>query len=254
MLQEERGMKAWGVGLLAAGLVLATGGLAHAQAGVLPIDVGVGAVGYVGGSFLDEPDDKVVTAGNARFEAVYPGFAGVGGGGGLLVDARAFGIVGLETGLFYTNDQGSGEVNDINVTIKQTSLHIPLLLKLSLPTPVVSANIFGGLEFVIPQDTSVEQEQPVFGSDDRVKAEAEAYTLASFGLGFEFKLPIPTVDLRIPLAFRGGFNYGDTGKIEDRITYDTNITGNRAFITGATFNSEWQWHAAATLGLVYYFL
>ena len=230
----------------AAALSLSTAEQAQAQ---VPIDLGVAAVGYYGGSFLDEPDDKLITVGGGQAEAVYPGFAGFGDlGGGLTLDFRAFGIVGLETGVIFANHEASGEINDVDITIKQSALHIPLLLKLVVPTAVVRPNFFFGVEFVLPQDASATASRPIF--PDGLTANADPYTMLAFGFGLEFALPIVGVDLRIPLAIRGGYNIDDSGELEDRVSF-----GLDGFtVRSAEFNAAYQWHASVTLGLAYYFL
>lgn len=247
----ERSVWRDGIGALGVMLALCGGlllGHGQAQAQVPGLDVGIGAVGYFGGNFLDEPDDKIIEDNGRQLGVIYPGFGGTAAGGGLLLDARYAGIVGIETGLLFVQGEGKGDINDVDITLKTQELHIPLLLKLSAPTPVVSPNIFGGLEFVVPLESKAEQELQL--APDGVSAFAKGYKLLSFGLGMEFALPIVGVDIRIPLALRGGYNLDDTGKIEDRARY--NIQGN--LIRSMEFNAAWQWHASATLGVMYYFM
>ena len=69
----------------------------------------------------------------------------------------------------------------------------------------------------------------------------------TFGLGMEIKLPVPKADIRIPLTLRGSYNPGVEAKAIDRL--DGTPTASKA-----TFKTEWQWNAAATLGVAYYFL
>lgn len=218
----------------------------NAHADIPAIDVGVGALGFFGGNFLTEPDDK--SPEDSNFEVPYPGFGGTGAGGGLILEARALGIVGLETGLYFGTQEATGDIDDVDITLRQRSLHIPLLLKLALPGALVSPNIFGGLEFVIPQESEAEQE--VTALVDGVTGKGDPYKNITFGVGIEFKLPIPGIDLRIPFSIRGTRNLDDDGSIDSRVQYTT----QGRLLRSGEFSTEWSWQTTATLGLAYYFL
>jgi hypothetical protein len=68
------------------------------------------------------------------------------------------------------------------------------------------------------------------------------------GLGAEVKLPIPGIDIRIPLSFRASY-YKVSDSLDGRVTYD--ISGNA--VTKQTFNVQWKYQALATLGAAIYF-
>ena len=78
-----------------------------------------------------------------------------------------------------------------------------------------------------------------------IDSEASDYGLLTFGLGFEIALPIPAVDIRIPLSLRGSVNL-DTPE----------TTAERTTLSGGTvvYNSEWKFHTGVTLGVAWYFL
>jgi hypothetical protein len=68
----------------------------------------------------------------------------------------------------------------------------------------------------------------------------------TFGAGVEIKLPVPVLDLRIPIGLRGSYAPGVSSKFSDR----TQV--NVATMT-AVYRSEWKFAAAATLGAALYF-
>ncbi len=220
--------------VLACGLAVVQAGAAQAQLAET-LDVGVSGLLLAGGSFLDEPDDKGV----GGFEVAYPGFGGFGTGGGLALDVRWLGIVGLEIDVLFSEDRGSGEINDQDVKIGQDAVHVPILLKACAPLAVFRPNIFVGYEFVFVDKASAET---IFTNID---AAAEDYELVTFGLGFELALPINAVDVRIPMSFRGSVNQDTPDTVEGRVV----LTGNQL-----TYKSEWKFHTQVLLGVSYYFL
>lgn len=201
-----------------------------------PLTIGVGAVGYAGGSFLDQPDDHE--------GYVYPGFGGFGGGGGFSLDVRAFEIVGLEFNALRTGDYGKGEVEfpgvTIDVEVGQSAWHFPVFLKLVYPGELVRPSLMVGMEFVKPdkQETTVTPDVA-----ELLTVDSEDYSLLAFGLGLEVVLPIEGVDLRIPISFRGAINLDTADRTEERFVMEGSRVG---------FRSEWQYHAGVTLGLAYY--
>jgi hypothetical protein len=226
-------------------------------------ELGVGFLGLVGGSFLSELSDRdkrfpFEVDGQSRGEVVftYPGFGGVGGGGGLALEANWRGIVGLEVDVLYTRDQGKGDIDGFEITMAQWALHIPLLLKVGLPAGLVRPFLVVGPEFVIPGDPEVSGDLPplavpgVGTATASLEGQADPYVAIAFGLGFEFRLPVENADLRIPLTLRGSYNPGVGDKGADRQSLSCSTTGRACTVT---LNSEWEWQAAATLGLAYYF-
>ncbi|MEZ4463379.1 MAG: hypothetical protein R3F43_02385 [bacterium] len=211
------------------------------------------AYGMAIGSFLTEIDESkqvidVPPGGRAR--VVYPGFGGFSGGGGIAVDVLWRGIVGLKLGLFASNDVGSGSINDVDFDIGQTALHLPLLLKVAAPVETVRPFFVIGPEFVFPGDAEASTDFP---GGVAVSAEADTYLALAFGFGFEFVLPVDGMDVRIPLTLRGAWNPSVEDDINGRARFDVERSGNIAQINGAVFKSEWEWQAAATLGVAFYF-
>jgi len=66
-------------------------------------------------------------------------------------------------------------------------------------------------------------------------------------VGVEIKLPLPVLDLRIPIGLRGSFAPGVSSDFNDRTS--TNLLA----MPNITYHSEWKFQAAATLGAAVYF-
>lgn len=221
------------------------------------VEVGVQLFGFVNGSFLDEPSGKDKQNANGA-EVLYPGFGGVGGGGGLTIGGMWRGIVGLETGLMFSLDQGTGTVNatgaeDVDYTVGQNALHVPLLLKVSGPLASVRPFGYFGLQWTFVSGVAVQSRDPdSTAAGNLVDVEADDYYSLAFGAGFEFLIPAG-VDLRIPLTFRGTWNPDTPAKAVDRMKCLPNGCDAAAAST-FVYNTEWQYQAAISLGLAYYFL
>jgi opacity protein-like surface antigen len=205
------------------------------------IDLGVHALGYFGGNFLTEPGDKVVQVNGAPYEAIYPGFGGTGQGGGLALDFRYAGIIGLELGVIFTSEQAKGEVNDLNITLSHSATHVPVMLKIAAPTELIRPYAMIGWQFSFVSDSKADFE----GNTQQFSAKDEDYSGLAFGFGFEIALPIEGVDLRIPISVRGAWNTSITDKAEDRGDYERERI---------TYSTAFEYHAAGTLGLAWYFL
>lgn len=217
------------------------------------VSVGVGARGGAGIVGLSKPGDtSVQTAAGAATDPSYPGFFGSTAGAGLSLDARLLGVVGLEADLFYAfGDKGSGDLTlgptKYNITIGQPALHVPVLLKGVLPIGIVRPFAGFGPEFVVPGKSTATVDQP--GIQTNIGARADGYTLLTLALGVEIKLPLPAVDLRIPIALRGSLNPGTSDKIGDR--RDQTLSGTA--IQSVTYKSEWQYQGMITAGASIWF-
>jgi hypothetical protein len=240
--------------IIALGLVLGTSaatGTATAAEDSELFTLGAGLLGVAGGTFTGKPADKT-WEGTAYDADVYPGFAGSALGGGLMIDARFYDVVGLEIDLIQSTDEGSGTLTwngfDHDITIGQSALHVPVLFKASLPAGLVSPSIFLGPEFVFVGDATASAV-----AETRLEFEARNsnYTAFAFGIGFEFALPTPIVDLRIPLTLRGSYNPGVSDKLSDRME----LTNQTSAVSGSGFRYESnpQYQALFTLGVAAYF-
>ncbi|MFN3199318.1 MAG: outer membrane beta-barrel protein [Bradymonadia bacterium] len=231
---------------VAFGLLLAAG---QAQAKkARKHEFGIGAMGLVNGSFIGEPSEEEKAYENAQLP--YPGFAGVGGGGGLSFAYMYRGAIGLELDLLYMAERGTGTYDfgalDVDVTLSQSSIHIPLMVKAAIPYRTTRPFLMVGPEFVIPVSSEVDA-----GSiTDLKSASADFYTALGFGLGMDIILPVSDADIRIPIAFRGNWTPGFSRKVTDR--YPTvDLEGNTARIR--EISTEWEFQAFFTIGVAYHF-
>lgn len=218
-----------------------------------PVSFGAGLLAIGGGNFISKPGDKKLEVpgfGTAEPE-FYPGFGGTTLGGGLMLDARFIDLLGLEVDVLRTTDKGSGDITfngvyKVKITLEQSAWHVPILAKIVVPGPVVRPMFFLGPELVFPSGATAEVDKPVGTAMD---AKADSYTMLTFGGGVEIKLPVPSVDLRIPVALRGSYTPSVSDKLADRI--DVQWSGNTA--QKITYHSEWQYQVAMTLGVAAYF-
>lgn len=219
-------------------------------------EVGISVLGFVNGSFMTElsDSDKLRTTPNGgKRLTLYPGFGGVGGGGGLTVSGMWRGIVGLELGFFYSLDQGSGDLTlgaaKIDFTLSQEAFHLPIVLKVAAPVKPVRPFVFFGPEFVFPGEPDAETDSGLIQLVEPIAATADNYLTLAFGLGFEFMLPVEGADVRIPLVLRGAWNPSAGDTIDDRIDVDGCGADDIC-----TFKTEWEWQTEVALGVAYYFL
>ena len=220
---------------------------------------GIEATGFAIGSFMDEPSEsnKVMAINGVQSRVPYSGFAGVGGGGGMTLNALWKGIIGLQVGLWKTSEKVEGSLNIIDyrsgagnqydLEITKDVIHIPVLLKLAAPTSSVRPYALIGFDFVMPSSAKL---------DSQIRqrsANSDSYSALHMGLGLDFRLPIQGQDIRIPFTLRGNhnLNLGDT--VSDRINLSncTNVGGGFDCVT--EYRTDWQWQALVTLGLAYYF-
>jgi hypothetical protein len=211
-------------------------------------EIGVHLYGLAVGSFMTgvEDDDKVATINGEDVAVVYPGFGGFGGAGGLAVDISYAGIIGVQLGLYGSKDGATGSINNVDFEITQTALHVPVLLRAAIPNDSVRPYIFMGPEFIFPSDPEIDNPNP---GGIAVSAEAETYGVFTFGFGFEFMLPVEGMDARIPFSLRGMYNPNVEEGLSGRAEYEA----EGDVLTAAQFNSEWEWQAAVSLGIAFYF-
>lgn len=231
------------------------------------VKIGFGFMGQVGGNFLDKPDDQTIQGQMATPE--YPGFAGLMSGMGGFIDIRFIDYVGVELDVFSSSHKGSADFTVTNtgtgvstahdVEIRNSALHIPLLLKGALPGEIVTPTMFVGPEFVLPGDSeiSVTPAMAGGGANFGVVPDIESYTLVTFGFGMEFNLPIPTdiLQVRIPLTLRGSVDPGSPNTREERSSiYDIKTDANgRVTAYTEDYETRWKFQALATLGASVHF-
>ncbi len=249
------------------------------------VSIGAGFLGQAGGNFLDKPDNQDMIGPDGQVVDVegipdYPGFAGMTAGFGFFVDFRVLDYVGIELDVLRQWDKGQADLkieindqeNEFEVEIRQGAWHLPLLLKGVIPGEVVQPFLFIGPEFVVV-DNNGEPEgaeaEIISGSLPRdaagnftpaYAAFSENYIALMFGLGIEFKLPIPEVDIRIPFSLRGSVNLdvpedrtqtADTEGRERQI-YATDGSGNLT-VTKVEYKTNFKYQAVGNLGLGIHF-
>lgn len=211
-------------------------------------ELGVSIFGLGNGSFLTEPSAA------DKGGLIYPGFGGAGGGGGLDFSAAWRGILGLDVGFYISSDRGEGSVNELNFTVGQTAMHIPIRLRVQLPTASgVRPYLFGGPDITVPLgDAELSSVDPALqaaidaGNAPKFGAKASTYVAWAVGLGFDFLIPVDGQDFRIPLTLRANLNPGVGPKAEDRLEKPFSQENY-------VFNTEWEVQAVATLGFAWYF-
>jgi hypothetical protein len=225
----------FGVGAALAASALVSAAPAYAR----PFEFGAGLMGTVGGNFLDKPERS-----NLQPD-IYPGYGGMTLGGGLVLDPRFLdGWLGLEVDVIRSTDKGKGDVtiNGIKIThtLGQSSWHVPILAKLTIPS-AVAPQFFLGPELVFPSAAESTTEPPGLP----ITATAENYVAITGGAGIEIKLPIPVIDLRIPVGVRVSYTPGVPSGFSERVTPTS--------LTSAVYHSEWKYAFNLTLGAVLFF-
>jgi hypothetical protein len=210
-------------------------------------ELGVGLMGAVGGNFQDKPDRTALE------RDINPGFGGLTAGGGLMADLRFLdkGLLGLEVDVLRTTDKGTGNITasgfggsaDYKLTIGQSAWHLPILAKLTIPSPVVAPMFFLGPEIVFPSDGEAKLEGPG-ASAVAVHAKADRYVMITGGGGVEIKVPLPVLDLRIPIGLRVSYNPSLPSSFSERTKFRPE---------GATYDSAWKFAVNVTAGAALYF-
>jgi hypothetical protein len=241
---------------------------APATAEAFLFEVGVGLKGGVNGSAGPGISDNNTIEGSDGRTYVfpkseyYPHF-GFGGTVGPVLELRALGILGLETGFYYSRDNAQGWVdkNDaatgrtlvrIHSEQETTAYHIPVLLRANIPNPLVRPFLGVGLEFVRQSNSTLtyRQEQQAGRISDgdfamlqnRNQITPSNYTLLLVSLGMELKFG----PIRVPIEVRGGYNLGFDDSLSARATFNSET--QQLFYNGA-----YQGHFGISTGFIYDF-
>ena len=221
------------------------------------LEISIGAKGGLTATGATEvPEESQFVGFDGEGDPELYGMFGAGAAGGPALDIRYKRVVGLETALYFTNDsaQGTNDVKRPNgdqfgtITQSQstTALHIPVLLKASVPSDNVRPVFGAGLEFVSQQSSELE-----YTSDD-LESEAQArndhnsvapasYTLLQFTAGVE----IDAGPLRIPIELRAGYNLGWNDTFSDRV--DVPSQDPERFV----YDGEYLGHLGVFAGVLY---
>lgn len=196
-------------------------------AAAVPFSLNVGLKGGPNGSVSEQVPEE------PGRDVPISGQFGIGWGVGPTVEFRAFKFVGLETGLYYSKDRGSGhtDISGTGISIDHTqtakALHVPVLAKVAFPTPLLEPYAGLGLEFVSQQDNQLKFDP----EPQRITYEAKnaSYKLFQVTAGVAFKVG----SFQIPIELRGGYNLDwESSSFDDRI--DTSEIGsNKLLYEGA---------------------
>ena len=205
----------------------------------------VGFAGIVNGSLISEPKNKTVELNGAQYIAPYPGFGGVGGGGGLAL-GLGWKAINLEVGVEWTSDQGEGRIDGFTYTLSQTTRHIPITLRFEVPDLKVRPSIFGGLDWVSPSDAQLKQPPGYTLVPPLTGAASEDYTAWRFGFGFDIML---NKQMRIPIRIAASYTPLDRETIDDLVVKEM----SNGVVSGIQYRSTWQWQPQISLGFSYDF-
>lgn len=186
---------------------------------------------------------------------MYPMF-GLGGGVGGFLEVRALDIVGLEFGLFQSWDNGDGweDKNDlagrtigrVNQEQRTRALHIPIMVKASVPGLVRPT--FGlGLELVNQQKSTYTYRADVFdvtSLNNRYSIVTSKYAL----LAFSFAIEIDLGQIRIPIELRGGYNTSFKKTLKDRA-----VASGNPLLPEFEYDGKYEGHFGIFTGIIYQF-
>ncbi|MCA9568377.1 MAG: outer membrane beta-barrel protein [Myxococcales bacterium] len=210
----------------------------EAVAKVSPVKVGVGGVFQGGSPFTAGPSGDLLTG----LQGMSPGF-------GLSADVRALGIVGVEIDAIRSNDTGFttfGAEDGESLEVRQPSWHVPVLLKLGLPSGPVRPNVQLGAQLIVPTESMLDVQGT---SPFALAADASPYMTWTAGLGAEIALPFGP-DIRLPIAYRAAFDTPSSRAAGARALYALD-PDSRVVLSEST--TEWRYHGALTVGLAYWF-
>jgi hypothetical protein len=280
-------------------------GISHdAHAGDV-VAVGVGLLGHLGGAASTGlgPSDVTKAAMNGPMGSdltkAGPSFGGAYGGIGAMAELRLIKMLGIEVdytrtlvtasgkvplGAAFPNPTGGPGLPDVDLTFQQWQHQIAILGKFALATPLIAPFIAVGPEFVFPDDASkscmaggmlqpgacpISVKPTVPGVN--ITAHASSFTMLTGVVGLELKLPIPKIDIRIPVAARFSYNLSTPdnpavcGSING-MQLDASVPtgGNcRLQFTGTLsqstqnlvidYRTEWKYMVGGQVGLAVYF-
>lgn len=216
----------------------------------------IGLQGSLGGSLIGQPEDQTIDG--ATVTPGYPGFGGFSPSIGAQLEVRFFGYVGVELDILYMGENGdttitvrdvvNNGINEFDINIGHSAVHVPLLLKGVYPTKWLSPMIMLGPEFVSPQGKA---RFSIDGSNNTPTGygayTGPSYTMFAFGVGAEINLPVPLLDLRLPMSIRGAYNPGVGNARADRVVGVPSSDPNT--LTVEYFKTEWEWNVRFQAGV-----
>jgi hypothetical protein len=202
--------------------------------------------GFVNGSFISEPKSKTFPTDTGVYLLPYPGFGGVGGGGGMSLGI-GWQAVSLDIGFDWSSDQAEGRIDGFTYTMSQTTQHIPLTLRLEVPNLMVRPSLIAGVDWVSTSNPKLEKPSNYVINPPLLDPKEDSYTAWRFGFGFDFMI---NDRLRVPFRLIAIYAPIDRSDLTDYIKEETGPTG---LTTGFKYRSKWEWQPQVTLGLTYDF-
>lgn len=155
------------------------------------LDVGLTLEAHMNQGLIFRNEDQIIFEGAEDFDDSfpYPGFEGLGGLFGALVELRLGGFAGLEGGVAYSYNVLEQDVRGQPTTLTQSALHVPVWLKLYAggrdgSIPQYEVFVMGvGAEYVSPFEPTLETRGRFIEG-----AESEAWWNLLVRLGAEFRL------------------------------------------------------------------
>lgn len=242
--------------------ILSVLSLLPATASAVPFEIAGGVKGGMNGSAVrgvPEGDPYTIDGteypGLAQGPDFYPMF-GIGGGFGGFLELRLYDIVGIESGVHLSYDNGNGwedkngpggaKIGRVTQEQRTTALHIPVMLKAAVPGFVRPTFGFG-LEVVKQNKSELTYRSDVFDTsllESHYTIEPSTYTT----LAFSFALEIDLGEIRIPIELRGNYNVGFRKDLDER----TVVTGNPGF-PDFRYDGKYEGHFALYTGIIYGF-
>jgi hypothetical protein len=236
--------------------------LVPAAAGALPFEIAVGAKGGMNGSAVrGVPEGDPYTIDGTEYPGLvqgpdlYPMF-GLGGGFGGFLEFRFFDIVGLESGVHLSYDNGNGwedkngpggqTIGRVDQEQRTTALHIPIMAKAAVPGFVRPT--FGlGVEIIKQNKSELTYRSDVFDVspfETYYTIEPSTYTT----LAFSFALEVDLGEVRIPIELRGNYNVGFRKDLDERA-----VASGNPLRPSFQYDGEYEGHFALYTGIIYGF-
>jgi hypothetical protein len=209
------------------------------------VEFGVGVLLQGGASFADAPTPDTFLLPRAEERAQQSSLSAPTFGAGLTAELRYARRLGLELGATYFRTRLSGEVDgetrEVDVSLRQDELHVPLMLKGYFPLDAFTGFVGLGVEHAVPGLPSA-QSEPTRGIP--VAATAEPYWNFLASAGLELDASVGGWDLRVPLGVRFSYQLGFDDSLPERVR----VLPSDALI----YTSTPRFGLHATAGLVFF--
>lgn len=181
---------------------------------------------------------------------------GLGGQFGATLEVRALDLVGIETGIYQSYDNGNGwedkndqygrKIGRINQEQRTTALHIPLLAKASVPGFVRPT--FGlGIDIIKQNKSTLKYRSDVLLQNAaQINQQIDIHKSTYVCFAFSFALEVDLGPVRIPIELHGDYNTGFRKDLSKR----TKITGTPSTVH-FDYDGKYQGHFSLMTGIVY---